>query len=148
MALTQSGHLIIIARNTPLIIEGIEYRYPPPTLCFCEREVIKMPKESRFQADLIKDLKDLFPGCFILKNDSSYLQGIPDLLILFKNRWAALEVKRGENEPHQPNQDYYVEQMDSASYAAFIYPENKEDILYELQQALRPRRAARVPQRQ
>lgn len=107
-----------------------------------------MPKESRFQADLIKDLKDLFPGCFILKNDSSYLQGIPDLLILFKNRWAALEVKRGENEPHQPNQDYYVEQMDRASYAAFIYPENKEDILYELQQALRPRRAARIPQRQ
>lgn len=34
-----------------------------------------MPKESEFQAKLIKKLKELFKGCIILKNDPEYLQG-------------------------------------------------------------------------
>lgn len=92
--------------------------------------------ESVFQSRLIKELNDLFPGCIILKNDSGYLQGIPDLLILFKKRWAALEVKPSAFATHQPNQDYYVDKMDGMSFAAFIYPENKEGILHELQLAL------------
>lgn len=101
-------------------------------------------KESRFQADLIEELRDIFPGCVILKNDANYLQGFPDLLILFKKRWAALEVKASGGARHQPNQDYYVELLDELSFAAFIYPENKEAVLYDLQQSLAPRRAARV----
>lgn len=103
--------------------------------------------ESKFQSDLIKDLRDLFPDCVILKNDTNYIQGFPDLLILHKNRWAALEVKRSATERHQPNQDYYVELLDNLAYAAFIFPENKEVILDELQQALGARRNARVPKR-
>ena len=93
--------------------------------------------ESRYQASLIKKLRDMFPGCIILKNDTDYIQGIPDLLILWKRRWAALEVKAREDAPHQPNQDYYVELMDEMSFADFIYPENEEEILRDLQQAFR-----------
>ena len=94
-----------------------------------------MQKESAFQASLIKEIKKMFPGCIVLKNDSNYKQGIPDLLILYNNHWAALECKRSEKAPHRPNQDYYVGQMNDMSYAAFIFPENREDVLYELQQA-------------
>lgn len=93
-------------------------------------------KENGFQARLIRELKELFPGCIVLKNDSGYIQGFPDLTILYGKRWAILECKRSANENHQPNQDIYVNRLNAMSYAAFIYPENKELIFYELQQAL------------
>lgn len=93
-------------------------------------------RESKFQADLIKDLRQLFNGCIILKNDSAYIQGIPDLLILHRDRWAALEVKANLNSPRQPNQEYYVELMDKMSFATFICPENKEEVIRDLQQTL------------
>lgn len=102
-----------------------------------------MARESKFQSDLIKELRELLPGCAILKNDANHLQGVPDLLILYKDRWALLEVKRSESEPRQPNQEYYVDWFNKMSYSAFIYPENKEDILHEVQQALRSRRTTR-----
>lgn len=105
-------------------------------------------RESKFQAELIQDLKDIFPGCVVLKNDSSYIQGIPDLLILYGNRWAMLECKRSANEHHQPNQDWYISKLDGMSYASFIFPENKERVLSELQQALKPRRQSRLPKRE
>lgn len=92
--------------------------------------------ERDFQAKLIKELKVMFKGCIVVKNDPNYIQGIPDLLILYNDRWAALEVKKSATAHHQPNQEYYVDLMDQMSFAAFIYPENKEEILYELQQAL------------
>ena len=96
--------------------------------------------ENTFQANLIKELKDMFPGCIVMKNDSSYIQGIPDLLVLNNKKWASLEVKKSATASHRPNQEYYVDLMDKMSFAAFIYPENKEEILYELQQALFSRR--------
>lgn len=92
--------------------------------------------EREFQAKLIKELKVMFRGCIIIKNDPNYIQGIPDLLILYNDRWAALEVKKSKRAHHQPNQEYYVDLMNQMSFASFIYPENKEEILYELQQAL------------
>lgn len=85
--------------------------------------------ENKFQSKLIKEIKDRFPGCIVMKNDSSYIQGIPDLLVLFRNKWAALEVKKSNTASHRPNQDYYVDKMNNMSYAAFIYPENKEEVL-------------------
>ena len=103
--------------------------------------------ERDYQAQLIKKVKKLLPSCVILKNDSSYLQGVPDLTIFYHNRWAMLEVKLSADSSQQPNQDYYVELMNELSYAAFIYPENEEDILNELQHALDPRRTARFSQR-
>ena len=89
-------------------------------------------KESKFQADLKKELKQMFPGCIVTKLDSSDIQGIPDLLILYKNKWATLENKRSKNATKRPNQEYYVEKMNDMSFSSFIYPENKEDVLNEL----------------
>lgn len=97
-------------------------------------------KENKFQADLIKELKQLFPGCIILKNDANYIQGIPDLTIFYNDRWAVLECKKNRTASHRPNQDYYVKKMDDMSFARFIYPENKEEIINEIQQAFRIRR--------
>ena len=94
-------------------------------------------KENQFQSKLIEDLESRFPGCIILKNDSSYRQGIPDLTIFYQDKWARLEVKKNKNAVHQPNQDYYVDQMNKMSFSRFIYPENKEEVLHELQQAFR-----------
>lgn len=94
--------------------------------------------ESKFQAELIKDLKRIFPGCIVLKNDPNYIQGMPDLTIFYRDRWATLEVKKSASASHQPNQDYYVEMMNRMSFSRFIYPENKEEVLHELQQSLRP----------
>lgn len=89
-------------------------------------------KESKFQSDLKKELKQRFPGCIVTKLDSGDIQGIPDLLVLYKNKWATLENKRSANAPHRPNQDYYVNKMNEMSFSRFIYPENKEDVLNEL----------------
>lgn len=92
-------------------------------------------RESAYQAKLIQELKHRFPGCTVLKNDSSYLQGIPDLIILYGPHWAVLEVKRSADEPFQPNQEYYLEQLGNSSFAACIYPENEEAVLNELSQS-------------
>ncbi len=91
--------------------------------------------ESSFQAQLIKELKERFVGCIVMKNDSSYIQGIPDLLILYKNKWASLECKKNAGAKKQPNQQYYVDKMNEMSFSRFICPENKEEVLYELQQS-------------
>lgn len=96
--------------------------------------------ESGFQDGLIKDLKSMFPGCMITKLDSSYIQGIPDLLILYEDKWATLECKKSANAKKQPNQPYYVEKMNKMSFSSFIYPENKEEVLHGLQQAFSSRR--------
>lgn len=88
--------------------------------------------ESKFQANLIKKIKNLYPGCIVMKNDASYIQGIPDLLVLYKDKWASLECKKNVNARHQPNQDYYVGQMNEMSFSRFIFPENEEEVLEEL----------------
>jgi hypothetical protein len=86
-------------------------------------------KENKFQANLIREIKERFDGCVVLKNDANYIQGIPDLSVMYGDKWAMLECKKSANEKHQPNQDYYVEHCDSMSFARFIYPENKEETL-------------------
>jgi len=91
--------------------------------------------EKNFQAKLIKDIKNIFKDCLVMKLDSSYIQGIPDLLVLYKNKWAALECKKNERAKKQPNQEYYVGLMNDMSFSRFISPENKEEVLNELQQA-------------
>lgn len=95
-------------------------------------------KESEFQGNLIKKIKERFPGCMVLKNDPTYIQGIPDLLILHNDKWAALECKKSEKEKTRPNQPYYVEKMNGMSYASFVYPENEEEVLNEIQSTLQP----------
>lgn len=93
--------------------------------------------ERDFQSGLIKELKDRFKGCMVMKLDSSYIQGIPDLIVLYGNKWCTLECKKNANASKQPNQEYYVGLMNDMSFSRFICPENKEEILNELQQTFK-----------
>lgn len=104
--------------------------------------------ENRFKTKLVNELKVMFPGCIIIHMDPNEIQGIPDLLILYEDKWAALEGKKSAEASCRPNQEYYVELMNRMSFAAFIFPENKEEVLNELQTALRPRRSTRISRRQ
>lgn len=91
--------------------------------------------ERNFQSRLITELKDRFDGCIVTKLDSGHIQGIPDLLILWKDRCATLECKKSQTASRQPNQDYYVGVMNDMSFSRFIDPTNKEEVLNELQQS-------------
>lgn len=94
--------------------------------------------ERNFQKNLIKQIKDMFPGCIVLKNDPNYIQGFPDLSIFYEDKWAILECKKSASAERQPNQEHYVERLNQMSFSRFICPENKEEILRELYQAFRP----------
>lgn len=98
--------------------------------------------ESEFQKKLIDELQTMFPGALIYKNETK--QGIPDLTVLYKKHWALLECKKEKNASHQPNQDYYVEKANQMSFSRFICPENKQEVLDELQSAFRVRRKTRT----
>ena len=100
--------------------------------------------ENQFKTNLVRELKERFPGCIVLHIDPNEIQGIPDLLILYRDRWAALEGKRSANAPYRPNQDYYVRQVNEMSFAAFIYPENKEEVLNAMERSFQARGTARL----
>ena len=89
--------------------------------------------EGEFKKSLTDELKLRLPGCIVLKNDPTFIQGIPDLTILWDERWATLEVKKSMREPHRPNQDYYVDLMNRMSFSAFIFPENRQEVLDDLE---------------
>ena len=93
--------------------------------------------EKDFQSDLFDELKEIYNDPYndvITKFED--IQGFPDILILHGDKWAMLECKKSEHEAHQPNQDFYVDILNKMSFASFIYPENKEEVLNELQSAL------------
>lgn len=93
--------------------------------------------ESKFQGDLIKEIKERFPGAIVLKTDPNYIQGFPDLLILFNEHWAALECKRSEHAHVQPNQEHYIDVLDMMSFASFINPTMKEEVLNAMERTFR-----------
>jgi hypothetical protein len=106
-----------------------------------------MPELERdFQSKLIREIKAMFPGCIVTKND--HIQGFPDLTVLYNDRWATLECKKTAKAKRQPNQEYYVGLMNEMSFSRFISPENKEEVLNELRKALQSRRPARVSRSQ
>ena len=98
-------------------------------LRFAKGEIIMAKLESKFQKELMDEIRELYPGCVVIKNDSSYIQGFPDWTILYNDKWAVLEAKRERKAKKQPNQEYYVEKLGRMSFSAFVYPENKDDIL-------------------
>lgn len=104
-------------------------------------------KESDFQSDLIKELESRFEGCLVTKLDARYIQGIPDLLVLYKDKWACLECKKNKGAGRRPNQGYYVKRLNEMSYANYICPENKEEVLNDLQQTFQSGRSARLSRR-
>jgi len=103
--------------------------------------------ERDFQKHLVDRIEHELKNAFVLKNDSSYIQGIPDLLVLFRNMWATLEVKRSLDEGYEPNQEYYIAEMNAMSFSAMICPENEEEVLHALFTAFRTGRLPRLPQR-
>lgn len=135
---------IDLARKTYTIIEGD--RPKKPTSSFLPKKEDSM-LESTFKLRLRKKIENLFPEAVIIHLDPNDIPGIPDMLILNDHRWAALEGKAYENASHQPNQDYYVSLLNDMSYSSFVYPENEEEVLYELQQAFSNRRSSRVSRR-
>lgn len=104
-------------------------------------------KEIPYQADLIKRIKERFPGCEVLKNDpQSNFQGIPDLTVLTEDGWALLETKRGPKARRRPNQPYYVEKFNGMSFSAFVHPENEEDVLNAMERSFEARRQSCHPE--
>lgn len=97
-----------------------------------------MALESKFKSQLIADIQRLYPGAIILKTDANQIQGMVDNIILYENRWAGFEAKRSKFSPFRPNQNYYIRLLNQMSFAQAVYPENKEEFLYDLQLALRP----------
>lgn len=110
-----------------------------------------MPSTTKLERDyatgLKKRIQKLLPGCEVFKQDANQTQGILDFLVLYYDKWAMLEVKRSADAPHRPNQDFYVQKFAGMSFAAFIYPENEEEVLNALQAALQPRTTSCLPQR-
>lgn len=103
--------------------------------------------EAKFQGELVKELESLYPGVIVLKNDAQLRTGIPDLIVLYKNKWVMLEVKAHRDAEKQPNQDWYIDKCDDMSFAAFIFPENKNEVLDAIQQTFRLAEPARVAER-
>ena len=94
-------------------------------------------KESDFQKKLIGQLEKRFPGSIIMKNDPTYIQGIPDLTMLYKNSFVAFECKRSANASKQPNQEWYVNEINKmGGIAYFIYPENMEETINDISRKL------------
>ena len=104
-------------------------------------------REKVYQAKVIKRLRKEFVDCLILKNDSNYIQGVPDLIVLYGPRWAMLEVKVRDTAPVQPNQEYWVAELNYMGFAAFVCPENEDEVFRDLQRAFAPNRAARSAKR-
>ena len=102
-----------------------------------------MKRENSYQAGLIKRIKERFPGCMVLKNDANYIQGIPDLSVFYKKHWATLECKKSANEKTRPNQPEYVAMMNKMSFSSFIYPENEEEVLNEMERVFSSGRKSR-----
>lgn len=96
--------------------------------------------EREYQTQVVRSILTAFPGAVVLKNDPTYLQGIPDWTVLYADRWAALEIKQSGRSRKQPNQDYYIDKLNFMSYAAFMYPENEGEVFDALQHTLVTRR--------
>lgn len=94
-------------------------------------------RENEFQPEVIKELYQMFPDCFVMKNDANYRQGFPDLSVFIGPYYILLECKKSKKEMRdpRPNQDYYVDAVNAmGGFARFIYPENKEAVLNEIRQ--------------
>lgn len=98
-------------------------------------EVIEL-LERNFQSKLIKEIKSRFPGCIVTKNDPTYIQGIPDLTVFYKDKWATLECKASNKSSLRPNQEFYINKMNKMSFSSIINSDNKEAVLNELEKTL------------
>lgn len=94
--------------------------------------------ESKFERKLVKKLERQYPGAYVIKTNPNHIQGFPDRIFLYNDFWAAFDAKRSRTASVRPNQRHYIEQLDHMSFGMFVYPENEEEFLNEIQRALRP----------
>ena len=66
--------------------------------------------ENKFKTKPIKEIRERLPGAIVLHINPPP-QGLPDPLVLNRERWAALEGYTETNSSHRPNQDYWIEKM-------------------------------------
>lgn len=85
--------------------------------------------ESKYRKHLEDRIRDILPGCFVLRNPAAEYQGIPDLTVFYGSRWAMLEIKISATAPFQPNQEYYLNWFNDMAFATVIYPENEQAVL-------------------
>lgn len=113
----------------------VETRFKSATsISFCFTEII-MTDENKYKTGLIKRIKKRFPGSVIFHLDPTECQGAPDLLILYKDKWAALEGKKHAKASKRPNQDYYVDKFNKMSFAKVIFPENESEVLDDMERS-------------
>ncbi len=105
--------------------------------------------ESKFVCDVLKPRLELeFPGIHILKQDpASNFNGLLDYILLYGDRWAMLEAKRGRGAAQQSHQEYYIRVFDELSFAAFVNPTNLDEVIHDLQSAFGLRGPSRFTQR-
>lgn len=103
-------------------------------------------REGSYKTYLTKEIYKRFPNrCIVVRLDSALLQGVPDMGILFEGGfWCFLEAKSSANADRQPNQEFYVQKLNDMCFAAFIFPENEEAVLDELQEEFEIYWAART----
>ena len=99
-----------------------------------------MAGEIKFEKKLVEKLLARYPGSYVIKNNPNYIQGFPDRLFLYKDFWAAFELKAFSGAKVQPNQAHYINELNNMSLAMFVNPENEEEFLHEIQHALRSKR--------
>lgn len=91
-----------------------------------------MKKESDFQRDFIKGLKDLGFKCIRVKASGNVNKSYPDYAIFYRFFWGWLEFKKFKDAEVQPGQKEKVEWANENSFGAFVYPENSQAMIDRL----------------
>lgn len=55
--------------------------------------------ESRFKCAVVKQVKAALPGAYVYHPSDKWVSGIPDIFILWRGIFAAIELKVGKNKP-------------------------------------------------
>ena len=85
--------------------------------------------EATFRTKWLNKFKKLSPDIFIEFADPKRKNGIPDVIIFYKKKYARLETKRSKNASKRLHQQYYIDYFNSQGiYAAFLTPENQEEV--------------------
>ncbi len=90
--------------------------------------------ESEFKKRTIQRIKDRLPSLDLdFINTKPFNRSMPDTFVIGPWCWAALEFKRSEDADQQANQDYHIERLNRKGYARFVFPENVEEVLDDLE---------------
>lgn len=91
-----------------------------------------MKLESTFEKEFCKALRQTLGERYTYTFKLTAAKGIPDRLILYKDKYALLEFKQYKNAKKQPGQETWVGHFDNLAYAAIVYPENAEKVMQDI----------------